>query len=406
MSDWTPHELGAELEVFRLDDPSRSSLKARRRVRAKVTQARSIQNWPAERRVLLVEWLKRSKSESPRWQDLLKWANPRVQLAVDTLQGLLLSGWVEVEEIKNQQTRGVWQPMFVTWRSLDDLRGELGLIDPEAQRQQREAARIFRADDERLVSLEMALAQVPAQVVMARRQLADALCDWLRLERSGTRRHFAQAARGLTKGITTAEWAWLASTVDLATCGISEHQPLVCLGGTGQLLRGELCLCDLAALTGYLALTPDNLLATTGLSKVERLCVIENLTSFESQVAKRIPGEMVIWLPGYAAVWWLDAFAALVRLISGEVWIACDCDPWGIELAMRTAQMVELQGKTWRAWMMDADTLRTCKTLIPLTEADRRKLYQLLAAELPPILRELAQAQHDLSAKAEQEQYL
>lgn len=406
MSDWTPHELGAELEILRLDDPGRSSLKARRRVRAKVVQARSIQNWPAERRALLVEWLKRSKSESPRWQDLLKWANPRVQLAVDTLQGLLLSGWVEVEEIKNQQTRGVWQPMFVAWRSLDDLRGELGLIDPEAQRQQREAARIFRADDERLVPMEMALAQVPAQAILARRQLADKLAQWLREQKNGTRRNFAQEARGATKGITPAEWRWLEQTIDLTVCGIDEHQPLIRLGGAGQLLRDEQCLCDLGVLTGYLALTPDNLLAVTGLSKVKRLCVIENLTSFESQVAKRIPGEMVIWLPGYAAAWWLDAFAALVRQVFGEVWIACDCDPWGIELAMRTAQVVEQQGKAWQPWMMGADTLRACKTLIPLSEADRLKLHLLLVADLPPILRELAQAQYDLSAKAEQEQYL
>ena len=406
MSDWMPHELGAELEILRLDDPGRSSLKARRLVRAKEAQARAIQHWPTERRTLLAEWLKRSKSASPRWQDLLKWANPRVQLAVDTLQGLLLSGWVEVEEIKNQQTRGVWQPLFVTWRCLDDLRGELGLIDPQAQRQQREMARVFLAEDERLVPLEMALAQAPAQVVLARRQLADQLTQWLREQKNGTRRHFAQQARGTTKGITPAEWRWLEQTIDLTVCGIDAHQPLIRLGGAGQLWRGEQCLCDLAALTGYLALTPDNLLAMTRLSKVERLCVIENLTSFESQVAKRIPGEMVIWLPGYAAVWWLDAFAAVVRLVPADIWIACDCDPWGIELAMRTARVVEQQGQVWRSWAMDADTLRACKTLIPLSEADRRKLYQLLAADLPPILRELAQVQHDLSAKAEQEQYL
>ncbi len=56
--------------------------------------------------------------------------------------------------------------------------------------------------------------------------------------------------------------------------------------------------------------------------------------------------------------------------------------------------------------LMDAATLRACKRLTPLSEADRRKLDQLMVGDLPPGLRALAQAQYDLSATAEQEQYL
>ena len=406
MNDWQAHETMPELEALRLDDPTRASLKAKRRVRAKISQPRTLRSWPAERRALVTEWLKRSKSAAPRWVDWLKWANPRVQLAVEALQGLLLCGWIEIEEVNNQQTRGVWQPAQIFWRDLNAIRAELGLADPEDLRREREAARIFRADDERLLALESALAEAPAQTVLARRELAEALSVWLQTQRMGTRRNFAQEARGNTKGISAAEWRWLAQSVDLAACGIDEHQPLIRLGGAGQLLRDGRLVCDLDALAGYIALTPANFHAVTALAGIHTLRVIENLTSFENQLAKRTPGELLIWLPGYAAVWWLDALAALVRHLPGQVFIACDCDPWGIELALRTGFVIEQQNRVWQPWRMDAATLRACKTLIPLSDADRRKLDQLLARDLPPALRELAQAQYDLSAKAEQEQYL
>lgn len=406
MRGWQPHELVPELETLRLDDPNRISLKGRRRVRAKAAGPQSLRDWPVERRALLVEWLKRSRAESPRWQVLLEWANPRVQLAVDTLLGLLLRGWVETEEVKGQQTRGVWQPVQVHWCDLDGLRAELGLADPEAQRQQRENARRFWAEDERLLPLEAALAEAPAQTVLARRVLADALAIWLREQRSGTRRDFAQKVRGATKAVSQAEWRWLAQVVDLAACGIHEHQPLFYLGGCGQLLQCGQTLCRVDWLAGHLALTPASLYALNGVTEVHVLRVIENLTSFERRAAMKVPGELVVWLPGYAAPWWLDAFSALVRLTSAQVFIACDCDPWGIELALHAGKVVSSAGGRWQPWLMAAETLRRCKILRPLSEADRRKLDQLLTGDLLTELRELAQAQYDLSAKAEQEQYL
>lgn len=410
MRGWLPHESVPELETLRLDDPNRVSLKGRRRVRARVAGPQSLRDWPSERRALVVEWLERSKSVSPRWVKWMEWAKSSEQLAEDTLQGLLLRGWIEVEEVKNQQTRGVWHSVQIHWRDLKAIRAELGLVDLDMQRMQRDAAKVFHANDERLIPLEAALANLAPQLsldaVLARRQLAESLCVWLQAQGSGTRRNFEHEARGKTKSITPSEWRWLEHTVDLEACNIFKHQPLILLGGMGQLLRDGQPMCSFDLLAGYLALTPANFEAMSGVSGIHTLRVIENLTSFETYLAKRVAGELLIWLPGYAAAWWLDAFAALVRHVPGQVLIACDCDPWGIELAMRTEKVVEQQNKTWQPWLMDAATLYACTVRDVLNGKDRDKLDQLLAGDLPQTLRELAHAQYDLSAKAEQEQYL
>lgn len=407
MKEWMPHELLGDVEVKRIDDPHRVSLNAKRLLRARVKQPKTLRAWPQDYRRLASMWLTRSKTVSPRWQHLLNWAKADVTQAEAVLQSLLLHGWIEIEEIKSQQTRGVWQTVRVGWLFLDQLRAELGLVNPQSQRNEREAARIFQAEDERLIGLEVGLLDVAAQSVILRRELVDGLVQWLKEERVGTRRNFSLAVRPSTKEISKSEWRWLGEYVDLNACGIYEHKSLIYLGGNAEFCRADQTLFHLGKIDGYLAITVEMMHSLDAIKGVNVIKVIENLTSFENQLAQAQTGELFIWLPGYAAQWWLDAFASIVRLAGSEVLIACDCDPWGIELAMRTARVVMAQNKRWVPWYMDDMVLRTCKKRLPLTEIDRRKLAALLLnSELPDALQKLAHAQLELSAKAEQEQYL
>ncbi|GGP25409.1 DUF2399 domain-containing protein [Silvimonas amylolytica] len=407
VEDWRAHESLPGALTLRLGDPARASLSDRRRVRGEVDTPQSLADWPQERRALLIEWLKQTRSEHPKWVALLDQAgSQRHHLAVDALLGLLLRGWIEYEEVTSRALRGSWQPRSLTWLDLNALREHLGLKDPAAERARRENQRWLAVGDERLLALAMALAGSPARSISARRQLCDALVRWLQQGKRGTRRHFAQFARDRTKAIHTAEWQWLAQHVDLPACGISEHAPMMTLGGRCTLIAKGYVLIDLAVMPQHMALTPVSLAHCDQLAGVLQISIVENLTSFTQACEQARAGELVLWQPGYVASWWLQGLQHLVKLAQCPVRIACDCDPWGIDLAMRAGAAVSQAGGHWQPWRMDAATLNACRHRIELTDADRRKLEQILLQDLPPELAALAQEMDRLSQKAEQEQYL
>ncbi len=396
-----------------LGDAGCSTLDGRRLVRARGDADRSLRDWPQARRELLMIWLKKSAAESTRWVDCVRWSgNAQHEVAHELLSGLLVRGWVEVEEVTARNMRGSWQPQILRWLDKVALRVELGLPDPNAERDARAAARHVVADDERLFLLAHALRDSPPQTAIKRRELFDALVRWLDAGRGGTRRDFSHEARGATKAISETEWRWLAEAVDLAACGIGDHPPLLYLAGAGRVWRGSALAFDLAQLDEHMALTATALAGMSHMDGFGRIAVVENLTSFARAASNLRDGvTLLIWLPGYAAGWWLRGFDYLLPLAQVPVVVACDCDPWGVDLAQRVAARVEAAGLPWQPWGMDGDTLRGCRHRLPLNDADQRKLQALRRHGIAAPLLELVDAmarldEAGLPAKAEQEQYI
>ncbi|WP_283150972.1 hypothetical protein [Silvimonas soli] len=405
--DWRAHESQPGIEILSLGEPGRDAAPEKRRLRAALNAPQSLADWPRERRALLLEWLKQTRSEHPKWMVLLDWAGPKRQhLAVEALLGLLLRGWIEIEEVSSRIAPGSWQPKSLTWRDLSALREEMGLADPAAEKAKRENLRWFGVTDERLLALSLALAGSTSQSVPSRRQLCDGLAQWLAQGRSGTRSQFAQFVRSRTRLIHDAEWQWLNEHVDLAACGISAHAPLLTLGGNCTLVANGWVMLDLSLLPQHVAMTPANVATCDQIIGIQQITIVENLSAFASVCQQAGAGELVIWLPGYVAPWWLDSVRHLLALAKVPVRISCDCDPWGIELALKAGALASQTGGIWQPWPMDEATLMQCDHRLPLTDADRRKLETLLAGKLPSSLAGLAQSMDQLSQKAGQEQYL
>ncbi|MBB5192492.1 hypothetical protein HNQ50_003233 [Silvimonas terrae] len=402
--DWRAHESRPGLLTLGLADAPAGM--GRRRVRADLDEPQALADWPRDRRQLLRDWLKQTRAEHPKWIALLDQAGPEQQtLAVEALLGLLLRGWIEIEEVSSRASAGVWQPRSVSWLDLPALRAQVGLLDPVAEKAKRENLRWMSVSDERLLNIQLALAGSPARAVPARRQLCDALARWLTQGREGSRELFARFARSVGS-IHPAEWQWLAEHVDLVACGISAHAPLLLLGGRCTLIARGYVLVDLAALPQYLGLTPQSIAACDQLAGVQQLCVIENLSTFARACERAEPGALILYQPGYATPGWLESLRHLVRLAGCHVSISCDCDPWGIALALQTGAAVSQAGAQWQTSGMDTATLISCPQRADLTDADRRRLEPLLTSSLPPELAALAQEMDRLGQKAEQEQYL
>jgi hypothetical protein len=403
-ADWRAYDTRPGLLTRSLGNPD--GLGERRRVRASVETPQALTDWPRERRQLLRDWLKQTRAEHPKWIALIDQAGPEQQaLAVESLLGLMLRGWIEIEEATSRTQGGVWQPRAITWLDLAALREQVGLLDPIAEKARKENLRWLSVSDERLLDIQRALAGSPARAVPARRQLCDALSRWLAQGREGSREQFGRFARS-TGAIHPAEWQWLIEHVDLPACGISAHPPLVLLGGRCTLITKGYVQADLASLPQYLGLTPQSIAACDQLAGVHQILVVENRSAFAQACEHAAAGELILHLPGYALPRWLGSLRHLLQLAAVPVSIACDCDPWGIALALQTGAAVSQAGAQWQTRGMDTATLISYPQRTELTDADRRKLEQLLSGSLPPELAALAQEMDRLGQKAEQEQEL
>lgn len=337
-----------------------------------------IDTWPPLWRELATLWARRG----PRckWATLLASAGGTgFETAHALLEALLTGGQVTLDETWRN---GRWQPLWIEFVALPELRRALGLPEPGARQ-----AAIEQARDDLLRELGR-WAEFPQRPEQA------------------TRRDFAQFARGDTKGITAAEWDWLAAQVDLAACGIGEHAPLLCLAAPIVLFlpRGKL---DLDAAPDFIALPPATLEQTSGVDHAVRLwTLVENRTSFERVAKNRVANEGVIWLPGFPPGWWQTAVARLLTLAPAPARIAGDPDPAGIEIAMRAGALWQTAGLDWQPWRMAPVDLARLPRKKPLAEHDRQRLTALQAAALPPMLRALAETLAITGEKGEQEGYL
>ncbi|HJX57928.1 MAG TPA: hypothetical protein VJ325_04345, partial [Thiobacillus sp.] len=265
-----------------------TSLSKSRRQRVAEQPPRGLDTLPDDWRKLLKRWVRRGGDS--RWETLKGDAGVgRQTLAQALLDWLLDNGWVALTE---KFERAEWWPYRVRFQEPATLRAALGIADTDATAANWQTLRDALPPDTPLLD---ALDALPPKTALARVDLATALTRWQLEQRSGTQRDFALFARGATKAVTSAEWAWLAIATDLAAWGIERHTPLLLVAApvTLHLPQGVL---DLAACADFCALTPATLAtATSADSTPARWHQVENRTSFERVARTRAADTGVIW---------------------------------------------------------------------------------------------------------------
>lgn len=392
----------------RMADPVTTANGRHRRRRVRPGPADAIDTWPPAWRQLALSWVRRASGSNSRckWETLLATAGGAAfETAHDLLEALLRGGWVGMDEVWQD---GRWQPLWIEFVALRELRAALGMPDPEAQQAamaQNLATLLASPAAAAFHEAAMAAATLRPALALARLELLAALVRW-KAPAQATQRDFAQFARGDTKAITGAEWDWLDLHVDLAACGIGGHAPLLCIAASIalRLPRGSL---DLDAAPDFIALPPTTLDVASGVhGQIAEWTLVENRTSFERVARNRSAHEGVLWLPGFAPDWWRAALVRLLQLAPAPARIACDPDPAGIEIATNAGALWHAAGLDWQPWRMSAADLASLPRRKPLSEHDLRRLVALRETALPPLLRDLAEALGATGEKGEQEGYL
>ncbi len=369
----------------------------KRRRRIAESAARNLDTLPDDRRQLLKRWVRRGGDS--RWETLRKDAGTtRLALAETLLEWLLANGWVALEE---KFELAAWWPTRVQFREIARLRETLGIDDAATLDGQWQALRATLPADSPLGD---ALDRLPARTALARAGLAQALLGWQAEGRSGTQRDFALYARGTTKSVTPAEWAWLAAEIDLAEYGIERHTPTLLLASS-MTLQFETGEWPLAAAADFVALTPATLLRVLRISEAPaEWLLVENRTSFEREARARRADTAVVWLPGHPPTWWREAMRWLLKRAPAPARISCDPDPAGIEIALTARQLWEDAGLAWAPWRMDAASLAALPARQPLNDWDRSRIESLRKLEaLPEAFLGLLAEMEQRGEKGEQE---
>ena len=358
---------------------------------------------PSTQSDLLLRWIKPNQTRR-KWSTLLAEAgSQQLETAMQLADWLLRYGWsVQYEKRAGSH----WNITRLEFPHLAALRELFQLPDPERLNEDwANASRHLFADMD-LATAQAALANLPISRRLHRFILLRSLALWREENRQGTRRDFALLARGDSKGITAAEWNWLAVAVDLEKSGIFEHTPHLLIAGPIR-LHTATGIIDLNASADWSALTPETIasaLRCDGQPRVWRL--VENLTSFERSARQRTPDMAIVWLPGFPPSWWQESMRHLLAGAPAPAEIACDPDPAGIAIALQAAKLWEAVNLPWLPFAMRRDDLLAAPQRKPLSDHDRQQLSQLLAGTLPPTLHQLADALLELGEKAEQESYL
>lgn len=368
-----------------------------RRQRVAEPPPRGLDTLPDDWRQLLKRWVRRGGDS--RWETLKGDAGVGQQnLAQALLDWLLDNGWVALTE---KFERAEWWPYRVRFQEPATLRAALGIADADATAANWQTLRDALPPDTPLLD---ALDALPPKTALARADLATALARWQLEQRSGTQRDFALFARGATKAVSSAEWAWLAIATDLAEWGIERHTPLLLVAApiTLHLPQGVL---DLAACADFCALTPATLAAATSADGTPaRWHLAENRTSFERVARTRAADAGVIWLPGFPPAWWREAVAHVLTLAPAPAAIACDPDPAGVAIALQAGALWQAAGLDWQPWRMDIATLQSLPSRSPLNAWDSARIAQLWQAPgLPAGLVELLDYMQQNNLKGEQE---
>lgn len=368
-----------------------------RRLRVSGQPPRGLDSLPDDWRQLLKRWVRRGGDS--RWETLKGDAGVgRQGLAQALLDWLLDNGWVALTE---KFERAEWWPYRVRFQEPAVLRAALGIADADATAANWQTLRGALPPDTPLLD---ALDALPPKTALARADLAAALGRWQLEQRSGTQRDFALFARGATKAVAAAEWAWLAAATDLAVWEIERHTPLLLVAApvTLQLPRGT---SDLAACADFCALTPATLAAAVSADGAPaRWHLLENRTSFERAARARAADAGVIWLPGFPPAWWREAVAKLLTLAPASAAIACDPDPAGVAIALQAGALWQAAGLDWQPWQMDIAALQSLPSRSPLKDWDQACIAQLQQVpNLPAALVALLDYMQQHKIKGEQE---
>lgn len=356
---------------------------------------------PGQWRTLLVQWLRRAPRA--KWRTLLADAgHDRLEAARALLDWLLNAGWIVSEEVR---TRTGWEALWIEFRQPAELRSALGLADPARFSEQWAIRRAVIAAGS-LNAYLGALDQLPSKRAVERADLLEAIERWRDDSRFGTRRDFALFARGSTKKISPAEWQWLEDQLSLETAGIERHTPLLLLRGPMKLVTAMGAI-DVQAAPDFIGLTVATVLQVQSIvSSAHRWRVVENRTSFERVARAHGSQDAIVWVPGFAPHWWLEAMASLLGFAPADAFIACDPDPSGIEIAVAVGKVWEAAKLAWVPWMMSAAALQNLPLRMPLSPFDRAKLDGLLRQRLPSDLEGLANWMNEHGVKGEQEGFL
>ena len=339
-----------------------------------------------------------------RWTTLLGQGNDPVQ-AEDLLRRLLECGWCEVELHAEPGRLGQWEPFWVNWREVYQLRELLGLPDANAREEVVQLWRGWQPHNALLQGLAASLSQrVQSSTLERRLKIAQSLDDWLTAGLWGTERQFSQYALGRSKAFGEADRRWLAEFgIALEACGISRHTPHVFLSGPLALHAGGQPLLSAALLQAGLALAPEALLQVDAVrGSLQMVRIVENLSVFEVLTRQAEP-VLTLWVPGYPHRRWLAAVGHLLALLRLPVQVACDLDPAGVAIALQVGELAGKAGCAWQPWRMQADDLTLACGGQPLKDDDQHMLVRLLASPLPPMLADLCAAMQERQLKVEQE---
>lgn len=357
-----------------LDVGAKRTMRGKRRRKSVRNEPEGLALLSANQKEVIRSWLKRT-SVRRKWQKLLATSGfSNVLLAEELLKILLESGWVEIEEHRTQ--RG-WEPVWIEFRAYEELREHLGLTNRDKQKAQADNLQGDFSTDE----LRIAAAQLdgfPAATKIKRHELLSGVENWIRDGLQGTRRDFSLYVRGRTKDITSNEWNWLETHLDLTSFGISTHTPLIRIKIPGALVFPE-GQVDFRLLPGALGLAQEQIQrATAVVGEISCWKVVENLTSFERVVQSSAEKEGVIWVPGFAPSWWTQSVSHLISMTNAPGKVACDPDPAGLFIASQVGKVWEKQRLSWEPWLMAPSDFEGRGNFIKLSEHDTNLLITFL----------------------------
>ena len=358
---------------------------------------------PQADQALLQRWLA-LRVIRQRWTSLLGQGSDAAQ-AEDLLRRLLECGWCEVELHAEPGRLGQWEPFWVSWREVYQLRSLIGLPDADARDEVVQLWRGWQPQNAILQGLADSLAQRLQSSTLERRlKIAQALDGWLSAGLWGTERQFSQYALGRSKAFGEADRRWLAEFgIALEACGISRHTPHVFLSGPLELYAAGQLLLSAGLLQSGLALAPEALQQVDAIrGPVQMVRIVENLSVFEVLTRQAEP-VLTIWVPGYPHRRWLQAVGHLLAVLRLPVQVACDLDPAGVAIALQVGELAGQAGCAWQPWRMQADELTLAHGGQPLKEEDQQALARLARLPLPPMLADLCAAMLERQLKVEQE---
>jgi len=389
------------VRVRYLDVGAVATLRGRRLRRGAVSRHEVMGLWPAEWRTLLRDWL-HNGTDRRKWTTLLKVAgHARSALAHQVLDGLVGAGLVEVEE---RRDKGTWNPMWVSFLDSNDVRVRVGLPDRDADVVQWNTLAAKSVSDARLHTARDLLDDLGTARAVRLVRLLLALDEWGATQRFGTRRDFAYAATGDTKGVGRGDFDWLGEHVDLEAFQIHDHTPALWLRAPLVLRGPELGILDLRGIKDCIGLTPSTIGQIREVEgRVGAWRVVENRTSFEHAARRHGHDDAVVWIPGFPPTWWLDTMSQLVAVAPVAAKIACDPDPAGVHIALQIAAVWTALDLAWEPWAMDGETLARLRHRKKLSDADRKLLSSVPLNDLPTALRTLVDWISHNQEKGEQE---